>query len=106
MRAVQHLAADEADGRRTPSSRGVAPRCSGCCTDDVDPGTEERLALQARVYADLLGACLDLAACKSWTVFGFSDRYAWDELGDASPLLFDEDYVAKPAYYAVQDRLR
>jgi GH35 family endo-1,4-beta-xylanase len=38
-------------------------------------------------------------------MFGFSDRYAWDALGDASPLVFDEDYRAKPAYFAIQAAL-
>ncbi len=70
------------------------------------PGTEdERLALQALVYEQIVDACLAVQACKSMTVFGISDRHAWDELGDASPLLFDESYGAKPAYFAVQSAL-
>ncbi|HEU5061124.1 MAG TPA: endo-1,4-beta-xylanase [Kofleriaceae bacterium] len=45
------------------------------------------------------------AGCAATTVFGFSDRYAWDELGDAAPLLFDEAYRSKPAFFAVQSAL-
>lgn len=72
----------------------------------VDGTEDERLAKQAQVYVDVLDACLAVPACKSWTVFGFSDKYAWDELGDATPLLFDAQYAPKPAYFAVQDALR
>lgn len=61
--------------------------------------------LQASIYADVLELCLAVPACSNWTVFGFSDRYAWDELGDASPLLFDAAYQPKPAFFAVQELL-
>ncbi|PCC73655.1 Endo-1,4-beta-xylanase, GH35 family [Nannocystis exedens] len=61
-----------------------------------------QLELQADIYAGIVGTCLAVPACRSTTVFGFSDRYAWDELGDAAPLLFDADYAAKPAFRAVQ----
>lgn len=70
---------------------------------DLPEGDAE--ALQASIYADVVEVCLAVPACRGTTVFGFSDRYAWDALGDATPLLFDEDYVAKPAYYAVQAAL-
>jgi endo-1,4-beta-xylanase len=53
----------------------------------------------------VLEVCLAVPACESWTVFGFSDRYAWDELGDAEPLLFDAAYQPKPAFFAVQEAL-
>ena len=56
-------------------------------------------------YADVFEACLAVPACRSTTVFGFGDRYARDELGDATPLLFDVDYEAKPAFFAVQQVL-
>jgi endo-1,4-beta-xylanase len=66
----------------------------------------DELEQQAAIYRGILETCLAVPACRSYTVFGFSDRYAWDELGDATPLLFDEDYVPKPAYFEVQDALR
>lgn len=65
----------------------------------------EALELQAELYVEVLDACLAVPACRSYTVFGFSDRHAWDELGDASPLIFDESYEAKPAFHAIQSRL-
>lgn len=69
-------------------------------------GTEtEKLALQADIYAGVLDACLSVPACRSYTVFGFSDRYGWDELGDATPLIFDDAYQPKPAFFAIQSAL-
>jgi endo-1,4-beta-xylanase len=69
-------------------------------------GTEaEKLALQADIYAGVLDGCLSVPACRSYTVFGFSDRYGWDELGDATPLIFDDAYQPKPAYFAIQSTL-
>ncbi|MFC0681356.1 endo-1,4-beta-xylanase [Lysobacter korlensis] len=68
--------------------------------------TDDQLELQAEIYADVVDACLQVSACKNTTVFGFSDRYSWDELGEAAPLMFTEDYVAKPAFPAVQEALR
>jgi endo-1,4-beta-xylanase len=74
--------------------------------DGLDMPEDEARALQAEIYADVLEVCLAVPACENWTVFGFSDRYAWDELGDAEPLLFDADYQPKPAFFAVQEALR
>jgi endo-1,4-beta-xylanase len=74
----------------------------------LDPQARERATaenLQAKIYADVLATCLAVRACRSYTTFGFSDKYAWDELGDASPLLFDDVYRAKPAFFAVQSLL-
>jgi endo-1,4-beta-xylanase len=64
------------------------------------------LQLQADLYRGVVETCLAVPACRDITVFGFTDRYAWDELGDAAPLLFDESYAAKPAFFAVQSALR
>jgi endo-1,4-beta-xylanase len=68
--------------------------------------SEDQLETQAQIYADVVEACLAVSACKNTTVFGFSDRYSWDELGEAAPLMFTEDYAPKPAFPAVQEALR
>jgi hypothetical protein len=67
---------------------------------------DDQLQRQAEIYADVVGACLEVSGCRNTTVFGFSDRYSWDELGEAAPLMFTEDYVAKPAFPAVQEALQ
>ncbi|WP_460946405.1 endo-1,4-beta-xylanase [Okibacterium endophyticum] len=71
----------------------------------IEGTSEEQLDLQAQLYADIVDLCLEVAACAGTTVFGFSDRHSWDELGEASPLLFTEDNEPKPAFRAVQEAL-
>jgi endo-1,4-beta-xylanase len=72
----------------------------------VEGDSPEHLELQAEVYREVVETCLEVAACAGTTVFGFSDRYSWDELGEALPLLFTADYKAKPAFHSVQEALR
>src|SRR5205085_511623 len=45
----------------------------------IEGTSADQLQLQATLYADIVGTCLAVPACRSVTVFGFSDRYAWDE---------------------------
>jgi endo-1,4-beta-xylanase len=72
---------------------------------DLKTTEAEKQKVQAGVYTDVLRTCLAIPKCRSYTVFGFTDRYGWDELGDATPLVFDKDYHAKPAFFAVQSEL-
>ena len=71
----------------------------------IDGDSDEQLDLQAGLYSDVVNACLDTDACVGTTVFGFSDRYSWDELGEALPLMFTEAYDPKPAFFSVQEAL-
>ena len=41
----------------------------------------------------------------TWNVWGISDRYAWLREKNWEPCLFDRQYKAKPAYYALQKLL-
>jgi len=69
-----------------------------------------RLEQQAELYGAAARACVAVPACKALTVWLFTDRYPTSieaVLGlDGSPLLFDDDYAPKPAYFAVRDALR
>ncbi|HWV75760.1 MAG TPA: endo-1,4-beta-xylanase [Isoptericola sp.] len=74
--------------------------------DDGEP-TAEQIATQADRYDRLLQACLDVAACTSFTVWGFDDERSW------VPGVFPEGYATimtgafekKPAYFALLDGL-
>lgn len=63
--------------------------------------------IQADIYGDLLGACLDAGAdvCPNFGFLGLIDRQSWYRgigLEDANPLLFNEDYSPKPAFFTVR----
>ncbi len=72
-----------------------------------DPGTQ--LDLQAAIYADVFTACFTTPGCRGITTWAISDKYTWIRNFyhvEAAPLLFDETFMPKPAYYAVRDVLR
>lgn len=63
---------------------------------------------QAFVYKEILNICLDSPYCKGFQTWGYSDERSWipktyPGFGDA--LLFDFNYMPKPAYCAVKERL-
>jgi endo-1,4-beta-xylanase len=73
------------------------------------PGTPaSRLEDQRRVYHDVVAVCVAEPRCHAITFWGFTDRYSWIDqfYGPDDPLLFDEAYRAKPAYFGVRDALR
>jgi endo-1,4-beta-xylanase len=67
-----------------------------------------RLEVQRREYHDLVALCVAEARCHAITFWGFTDRYSWIDsfFGADDPLLFDDAYAAKPAFFGVQDALR
>ncbi|HEU0036165.1 MAG TPA: endo-1,4-beta-xylanase [Kofleriaceae bacterium] len=82
------------------------------------PGThDERLKKQADLFAAVAQTCLAVPACKTITLFGFSDKHAWDELGPevcktsgstglcSEPLILDREYQPKPAYQSFRSTL-
>jgi endo-1,4-beta-xylanase len=80
---------------------------------DVDLGNlvvrrEERYAIQAQVYGDMLSACLESGVCKSFSFWGLGDKFSWlmrySSLADPAP--FDSDLNPKPAYFTLLEALR
>jgi hypothetical protein len=63
-------------------------------------GSAASLAKQAKIYGDLVKACLAVPMCKNIETWGFTDASTWKGT-DKHPLPFDEDYVAKPAVNAM-----
>lgn len=74
--------------------------------EDGEP-TAEQIALQAERYDAMLEACLNVAACTSFTLWGFDDERSW------VPFVFPEGYATvmteefekKPAYEALLESL-
>ena len=65
---------------------------------------------QAKIYSELLGACLEVGSdnCPNFGFLGLIDRQSWYNgigLDDANPLLFNEDYSPKPAFFAIRATL-
>jgi endo-1,4-beta-xylanase len=72
------------------------------------PVTEDKLAQQANVYRDALEVCLQADHCTAFVLWGFTDRHSWIPgffPGTSAALIFDEQYQAKPAYYALREAL-
>ena len=73
------------------------------------PVSQTDLNNQATIYRNVTNRCLAQPACRALQVWGIPDKYSWVPNvfpGQGAPLLFDDNYNAKPAYYAVQSELQ
>jgi endo-1,4-beta-xylanase len=65
---------------------------------------------QKEIFYNVTHACLKDTNCKGLTVWGVSDKNAWQpkfrNINDTKPLLFDENYERKPAYNGVLQALK
>ncbi len=73
------------------------------------PATEDELAKQASYYSQVVAACTaNPGGCVGVTVWGFTDKYSWVPsvfAGEGAADIYDENYAAKAAYYAVLAQL-
>jgi endo-1,4-beta-xylanase len=72
------------------------------------PSDSTKLAQQAADYKAVMNACVAVARCTGVTVWGFTDSDSWipdtfPGQGAATP--YDENFVPKPAYYAIAEAL-
>jgi len=72
---------------------------------DVAGDTTAKLERQRQVYREVVAACMAEPRCEAVTFWGFTDAHSWIDgfFGADDPLLFDEQYRAKPAFFGVQD---
>jgi endo-1,4-beta-xylanase len=70
-----------------------------------DLPAQTKLDTQKSVYHTIVGVCVAEPRCDAVTFWGFTDAHSWidAQFGADDPLLFDEQYGAKPAYYGVLD---
>ncbi|CEN60564.1 Putative Glycoside hydrolase family 10 [Aspergillus calidoustus] len=61
--------------------------------------------LQTQIYGDVVDEALR-AGITDISFWGFTDKHAYTWLPGAKPLMFDETYHAKGAFYAVHDALK
>ena len=72
------------------------------------PASATDLSNQATIYQNVLDRCRLQPACKGLQMWGFTDKYSWIPSffpGLGAALIFDANYTAKPAYFALQSRL-
>jgi GH35 family endo-1,4-beta-xylanase len=88
---------------------------------DVDIGSqlgikEENRAFQAAVYRNMMDACLESGVCDNFTTWGLTDSRSWVTCHNADipscwnepngdPLMFDKNFLPKPAYFAMRGAL-
>jgi len=74
---------------------------------DLPGDLTTRLETQKAVYRSIVGLCVAEPRCDGITFWGFTDAHSWidAQYGADDPLLFDEQYRVKPAYYGVLDAL-
>jgi endo-1,4-beta-xylanase len=72
---------------------------------DVPGDASAKLLRQRQVYRDVVAACVAQPRCEAVTFWGFTDAHSWIDsfFAPDDPLLFDEQYRAKPAFFGVED---
>jgi endo-1,4-beta-xylanase len=76
--------------------------------NDFSGTQQEKEVRQAVVYHDMLRACIESGVCKSFALLGITDKETWyNELccPASDPLPFDDNYQAKPAFWALREAL-
>lgn len=74
--------------------------------EDGEP-TAEQIVLQAERYDKMLQACLNVASCTNFTVWGFDDARSWvpGVFPEGYATIMTEEFEKKPAYYALLESL-
>jgi endo-1,4-beta-xylanase len=71
----------------------------------IMPSDTVKLQAQAQGYSALMQGCLLARKCKSFTVWGYTDKYSWVPgffTGQGAANLLDENFAAKPGYRELQ----
>jgi endo-1,4-beta-xylanase len=72
----------------------------------------EVFAKQKEIFYNVVHTCLLDSNCIGFMTWGIADRYTWlrdtdwKSMPNAKPVLFDDDYKKKPAYYGVLQALK
>ena len=66
-----------------------------------------RASAQTQIYHDLVAAAISEPACNGIWLWGFTDRHTWVThfYYDDEPLILDEQYARKPAYFGLRQAL-
>lgn len=73
------------------------------------PSDQSKLDAQAKVYRMIMQAALATPACRTFMMWGFTDKYSWIPAqfpGEGAACIYDENYQPKPAYTALLNVLK
>ena len=81
---------------------------------DVGGSQDQRFSKQADIYRNMMGAAIESSVCHDFVIFGINDGLSvWEKITsspdyspNADPLLFDDNFQPKPAYFAVMDAFK
>jgi endo-1,4-beta-xylanase len=74
--------------------------------NEVKGDDSYRNKLQSQIYYDMARACIESGSCPSFAQLGLTDKETWyNDLGwtKSQPLMFDNKYHIKPAFYSFRD---
>ena len=76
--------------------------------NDLQTENDDRDRIAGLIYYEMLRACIESKVCHSFAYLGITDKESWyNYLGipNARPLMFDDAYNPKPAFYGVRRAL-
>lgn len=76
--------------------------------NDVKASPADKNRIQENIYYEMMRACIESGVCHSFAYLGITDKETWYNhigLKDPRPLMFDEKYRPKPAFYGVRTAL-
>lgn len=77
--------------------------------DNVKANAEGKNKIQENIYYEMMRACIESKVCFSFAYLGITDAETWYKhigLDDPRPLMFDEKYRPKPAFYGLRTALK
>ena len=75
---------------------------------DAKGSYKEKAEIEKKIYYDMMRACIESKVCPSFAFLGITDKETWYNymgLTQPMPLMFDEYYKPKPAYYGLRQAL-
>lgn len=76
--------------------------------NDVKANAQDKNKIQENIYYEMMRACIESRVCHSFAYLGITDSETWYKhigLKDPRPLMFDEKYKPKPAFYGIRTAL-
>lgn len=76
--------------------------------NDVKADAHDKNRIQENIYYEMMRACIESRVCKSFAYLGITDSETWYNhigLKDPRPLMFDEKYRPKPAFWGTRTAL-